>query len=73
MAAANGKKRVRNVVTSGPTIPHSERRGRRIELYLPDEMADVLTDACADRGVTRAEAVRLALADWLRADFPGRR
>jgi len=65
MAAAKERKRARNVVTSGPTIPHAERRGRRIEVYLPDEMGDALEDACAELGVTRAEAVRLAVAGWL--------
>lgn len=50
-------KRVRNHKSSGTQIPHAERRGVRIELYVPDDVAERIDAA-------RGEQTRAA---WLRA------
>lgn len=50
---------------SGSRIPHDEREGVRLDLYIDTLLASDLDAEAAKRGVMRAEAVRMALRAWL--------
>jgi len=56
---------------SGPSVPHAQRKGVRLDVYVPDDLAGRLDDRCIDMGMSRTEAVRVALEAWLQGSDDG--